>query len=272
MIVPLQTDQLPELAPFRNLTERQLRNDLDPSRGIFIAESPKVIEAALDASYEPVSLLTEERHIEGDAQSIIGRLGSGVPVFTGPRELLASLTGYELTRGVLCAMRRKPLLDVATICVDCKRVTVVDNVSNATNIGAIFRAAAALGIDAVLMTSTSCDPLNRRSVRVSMGTVFKIPWTLIQPLHRGGLCQLRSLGFKCVALALSDDALLIQDPKLKSLDRIALIFGSEGYGLEQEAIEQCDYVAKIPMSRGVDSLNVAAASAVAFWELRSNHT
>lgn len=248
---------------FGTLTEAQLRNRLEPEKGIFIAESPKVIDVALNAGFEPLSLLCERKHIEGDAAGIIARCGD-IPVYTGERELLAQLTGYTLTRGVLCAMRRPLLPSVEQVCRDAHRVVVIDGVTDTTNIGAIFRSAAALGIDAVLLTSTSCDPLNRRAVRVSMGSVFLVPWTwLVEPVN-----SLNALGFKTVAMALTDKSISLDDPILAAEPRLAIVMGTEGDGLPQETIEQTDYVVRIPMSHGVDSLNVAAASAVAFWQLR----
>ena len=249
---------------FGTLTEAQLRNRLEPDKGIFIAESPKVIDVALRAGYEPLSLMCERRHIEGDAADIIERCGD-IPVYTGERELLAQLTGYVLTRGVLCAMRRPALPSVEQVCIDAHRVVVIDGVTDTTNIGAIFRSAAALGIDAVLLTRTSCDPLNRRAVRVSMGSVFLVPWTwLDEPIQ-----SLNSLGFKTAAMALSDNSISLDDPILAAEPRLAIVMGTEGDGLPHETIEQADYVVRIPMSHNVDSLNVAAASAVAFWELRT---
>lgn len=249
---------------FGTLTEAQLRNRLEPSKGIFIAESPKVINVALNAGYEPLSLLCEQRHINGDAAGIIARCGD-IPVYTGERSLLAQLTGYVLTRGVLCAMRRRVLPSVEQVCAGAKRVVVIDGVTDTTNIGAIFRSAAALGIDAVLLTPTSCDPLNRRAVRVSMGSVFLVPWTWLEaPVN-----SLNSLGFKTVAMALTDNSIPLDSPQLATEPRLALVMGTEGDGLPKETIEQTDYVVRIPMSHSVDSLNVAAASAVAFWELRA---
>lgn len=248
---------------FGTLTEAQLRNRLEPEKGIFIAESPKVIDVALNAGYEPLSLLCERKHIEGDAAGIISRCGD-IPVYTGERELLAQITGYTLTRGVLCAMRRPLLPSVEQVCRDAHRVVVIDGVTDTTNIGAIFRSAAALGIDAVLLTPTSCDPLNRRAVRVSMGSVFLVPWTWLEtPIQ-----NLNSLGFKTVAMALTDKSISLDDPILATEPRLAIVMGTEGDGLSQETIKQTDYVVRIPMSHNVDSLNVAAASAVAFWELR----
>ena len=249
---------------FGTLTEAQLRNRLEPSKGIFIAESPKVIDVALRAGYEPLSLLCEQRHIDGDAAGIIARCGD-IPVYTGERSLLAQLTGYVLTRGVLCAMRRRVLPSVEQVCKGAKRVVVIDGVTDTTNIGAIFRSVAALGIDAVLLTPTSCDPLNRRAVRVSMGSVFLVPWTWLEaPVN-----SLNSLGFKTVAMALTDNSIPLDSPQLAAEPRLALVMGTEGDGLPKETIEQTDYVVRIPMSHSVDSLNVAAASAVAFWELRA---
>ena len=248
---------------FGTLTEAQLRNKLEPDKGIFIAESPKVIDVALRAGYEPLSLLCERKHIEGDAASIIARCGD-IPVYTGERELLAQLTGYVLTRGVLCAMRRPVMLSVEQVCREASRVVVIDSVTDSTNIGAIFRSAAALGIDAVLLTRTSCDPLNRRAVRVSMGSVFLVPWTWLD----GPVQSLNAFGFKTVAMALTDKSIPLADPILATEPRLAIVMGTEGDGLPQETIASTDYVVRIPMSHGVDSLNVAAASAVAFWQLR----
>lgn len=246
---------------YSRLTEAQLRNRLDPGRGIFIAESPKVIAVALKAGYEAVSILCERKHIEGDAAAVI-KMAGDVPVYSGSRELLEQLTGYKLTRGVLCAMRRRKLLSMGEIVAEARRVCVIDSVTDTTNIGAIFRSAAALGVDAVLLTRTSCDPMNRRAVRVSMGSVFLVPWTWID-----SPAQLREYGFTTVALALTDNSVPINSEELKKKNRLALILGTEGDGLAHEVISGADYVARIPMSHGVDSLNVAAASAVAFWEL-----
>lgn len=246
---------------FSSLTEAQLRNRKEPEKGIFIVESPKVIWVALDAGYEPVALLCEPRHIEGDASDIIRRCGD-IPVYTGSRELLATLTGYTLTRGVLCAMRRPKERSLTDICTDTRRIVVIDGVVDTTNIGAIFRSAAALGIDAVLLTTSSCDPLNRRAVRVSMGSVFLVPWTWIDDISR-----LHAIGFKTVAMALTDNSIPLDSPVLKAEPRLAIIMGTEGDGLAKSTIAQADYVVRIPMAHGVDSLNVAAASAVAFWEL-----
>jgi len=247
---------------FSSLTEAQLRMELEPEKGLFIAESPKVISVALDAGWEPTALLCEHRHIEGDARDIIARVGD-IPIYTGTRELLAQLTGYTLTRGVLCAMRRRPRPTVAEVLRGARRIVVIEAVSDTTNIGAIFRSAAALGIDAVLLTRDSCDPLNRRAVRVSMGSVFLVPWTWLDtPVH-----ALHDYGFKTAAMALTDDSIPLDAPVLKSEPRLAIIMGTEGDGLPFQTIEEADYVVRIPMAHGVDSLNVAAAAAVAFWEL-----
>lgn len=261
-VITVDTLAHPGLEVYASLTEAQLRNRLDPSRGIFIAESPKVINVAIEAGYEPLSMLCEERHVEGDAASIIARFPD-IPVYTGSRELLASLTGYTLTRGVLCAMRRPVPPAVEEVCRDARRVVVIDGVVDTTNIGAIFRSAAALGIDAVVLTPTSCDPLNRRAIRVSMGTVFLVPWTWVDDAE-----SLRALGFKTVAMALTDRSVSIDDPQLCAEPRLAIIMGTEGDGLPDSTIQRADYTARIPMAHGVDSLNVAAAAAVAFWQLR----
>ena len=261
----------PELDVFTRLTEAQLRNRLEPEKGIFIAESPKVIARALDAGCVPVSLLMERRHIDGDAADIIARCGE-VPVFTAERELLAKLTGFALTRGVLCAMRRPKLPSVEELCADAHRVAVLEGIVDPTNVGAIFRSAAALHMDAVLVTPTCCDPLYRRAARVSMGTIFQVPWTRIgdkaSDWPHPGLERLNALGFQTAAMALSDRAIGIEDPVLKEADKLAIVLGTEGDGLAEETIARCDHTVCIPMSHGVDSLNVAAASAVAFWELR----
>ena len=256
----------PGLRLYAGLTEAQLRNRLEPDKGIFIAESPKVIRVALEAGYTPLSLLTEAKHLEGIAADIVARC-EGVPVYVGERELLASLTGYELTRGVLCAMRRPRPQSVEAVCQGARRVAVLDGVVNSTNTGALFRAAAALGVDALLLSPTCCDPLNRRSVRVSMGTVFQIPWAYLEEWPGAGVGQLHTMGFKTAAMALSPDALRLDDPLLAATPRLAIIMGTEGDGLSEETLRQCDYVVTIPMARGVDSLNVAAAAAVAFWQL-----
>lgn len=263
-VIEIQSLDHPGVEVFSTLTEAQLRNRLDPQRGIFIAESPKVIRVALDAGYVPVALLCERRHLTGDAADILARVGD-IPVYTGERDLLARLTGYTLTRGVLCAMCRPVPSAVEEVCREARRVVVIHGVVDATNIGAIFRSAAALGIDAVLLTTDSCDPLNRRAVRVSMGSVFLVPWTWVeQPLT----C-LHELGFRTAAMALTDRSIPLDAPILKEEPRLALVMGTEGDGLPRETIAGADYVVRIPMAHGVDSLNVAAASAVAFWELRS---
>lgn len=262
-VIEIQSLDHPGVEVFSTLTEAQLRNRLDPQRGIFIAESPKVIRVALDAGHVPVALLCERRHLTGDAADILARVGD-IPVYTGERDLLARLTGYTLTRGVLCAMRRPVPLAVDDVCREARRVVVIHGVVDATNIGAIFRSAAALGIDAVLLTTDSCDPLNRRAVRVSMGSVFLVPWTWVeQPL-----ACLHGLGFRTAAMALTDRSIPLDAPVLKEEPRLALVMGTEGDGLPRETIAGADYVVRIPMAHGVDSLNVAAASAVAFWELR----
>ena len=261
-IIEITSLDHPGVDVFGRLTEAQLRNRLDPAHGLFIAESPKVIRVALDAGCDPVALLCEQRHLAGDAADLVARMPS-VPVYTGCRDLLAQLTGYVLTRGVLCAMRRPPLPRVDDVCRAARRLVVIDSVVDTTNVGAIFRSAAALGIDAVLLTPTSCDPLNRRAVRVSMGSVFLLPWTWIT----APLTSLRSLGFRLAAMALTDDSVPLDLPALKAEPRLAIVMGTEGDGLPHSTISQADYVVRIPMAYGVDSLNVAAASAVAFWEL-----
>ena len=263
---------LPALDVFTRLTEAQLRNRLEAEKGVFIAESPKVIARALDAGCEPLSLLMERKHIDGQGRDIIARCGD-IPVYTANREVLADLTGYALTRGVLCAMRRPPLPSVEELCAGARRVAVLEGIVDSTNIGAIFRSAAALRMDAVLVTPTCSDPLYRRAVRVSMGTVFQVPWTRIgdQPADwpEAGLERLRALGFKTAAMALRDDSVSIEDPRLAAEERLAIVLGTEGDGPAKHTIAGCDYTVRIPMAHGVDSLNVAAASAVAFWELRA---
>ena len=260
----------PELDVYARLSEGQLLNRHEPENGLFIAESPKVIERALDAGCQPVSLLLEPKHITGEAREIIARCGS-VPVYTAEFDVLKQLTGFPLTRGALCAMRRPPLPEMETICRNARRIAVLENVVNPTNVGAIFRSAAALGMDAVLLTPACSNPLYRRSIRVSMGTVFQIPWTYIgrdaTQWPGDGMNLLESFGFKTVAMALTDDSVSIDDPCLKSADKLAVILGTEGDGLSSDTIARCDYTVRIPMSHGVDSLNVAAASAVAFWQL-----
>ena len=262
-IIEIDSLTYPGVEIFSTLTEVELRKKSDIANGIFIAESPKVIKVALNAGYKPLAMLCEKRHIEGDAADIIERCGD-IPLYTGSRETLALLTGYTLTRGVLCAMQRPTLPTVEEVCRNANRVVVIDGVVDTTNIGAIFRSAAALGIDGVLLTKSSCDPLNRRAIRVSMGSVFLVPWTTIE----SPTSSLHNYGFKSVAMALCDNSISIDAPELLAEERLAIIMGTEGDGLSAETIEAADYVVKIPMSHNVDSLNVAAASAVAFWELR----
>ena len=252
----------PGVEIFSTLTEAQLRNRLEPDKGLFIAESPKVIKVALDAGYESLALLCEHKHIYGDAAEIIERCGD-IPVYTSGRELLAELTSYVLTRGVLCAMRRPVPKSMEDVCRGARRIVVIDGVVDTTNIGAIFRSAAALGMDAVLLTRNSCDPLNRRAVRVSMGTVFLVPWTWMD----GPLDTLGELGFRTAAMALRDDSVRLDDPRLAAERKLAVVMGTEGDGLADATIAACDYTVRIPMHHGVDSLNVAAASAVAFYQL-----
>ena len=262
----------PELDMFARLTENQLRSRLEPEKGVFIAESPKVITLALDAGYEPLALLMEKRHIAGQGGPIIARCGDA-PVYTAERELLTRLTGYTLTRGVLCAFRRKAPLTAEEVCRDARRVAVLEGVSDSTNVGAVFRSSAALGLDAVLLTPTCCDPLCRRAVRVSMGTVFQVPWARIgetpEDWPHPGLERLHELGFTTLAMALSDDCVSLDDPRLPAAEKLAVVLGTEGDGLAPATVASCDWQVRIPMSRGVDSLNVAAAAAVAFWQLRS---
>lgn len=253
----------PELDIYARLTEVQLLNRREPDKGIFIAESPKVIERALNAGCVPISFLMETRHVENQAKELIARCGD-IPVFTAELDVLTQLTGFKLTRGMLCAMYRPKLPMVGDICKNARRVAVLEDVMNPTNVGAIFRSAAALGIDAVVLTSASSDPLYRRSIRVSMGTVFQVPWTY---LGEGGISELRRLGFKTAAMALKSDSLPIYDPRLAKIEKLAIVLGTEGDGLAAGTIADCDYTVLIPMSHGVDSLNVAAASAVAFYQL-----
>jgi tRNA G18 (ribose-2'-O)-methylase SpoU len=262
-IIEISSLQEKGLEVFSTLTEAQLRMELEPEKGLFIAESPKVIRVALDAGWQPTALLCERKHIEGDARDIVERVGD-IPIYTGNRELLAKLTGYTLTRGVLCAMRRKVMPSVAEVVKDARRIVVIEAVTDTTNIGAIFRSAAALGIDAVLLTRDTCDPLNRRAVRVSMGSVFLVPWTWLD----GPITSLHEYGFRTAAMALSDNSISLDDARLKEEPRLAVIMGTEGDGLPQQTISEADYTVKIPMAHHVDSLNVAAAAAVAFWELR----
>ena len=274
-IIEITDFQAPELDVYARLSENQLLNRCEPEKGMFIAESPRVIERALDAGYRPVSCLVEKRHIEGEAKEIIRRCGEigNVPVYTAEFDVLTQLTGFKLTRGMLCAMCRPPLPEVRQICEGSRRIAILENVVNPTNVGAIFRSAAALGIDAVLLTYDSSDPLYRRAVRVSMGTVFQIPWTFFEKdaWPGKGIRLLRELGFRTAAMALRDDSVSIDNPQLLAEEKLAVILGAEGDGLAFSTIADCDYTVRIPMSRGVDSLNVAAASAVAFWELGRKH-
>jgi len=269
-IIEVNDLSAPELDVFTRLTEGQLRNRREQEKGIFIAESPKVIQRALDGGYVPLSFLMERKHIEGQAAELLERC-SQCPVYTADRELLSQLTGYPLTRGVLCAMRRPALPSVEDVCTNARRIAVLEGVVDPTNLGAIFRSAAALNMDAVLISPTCCDPLSRRAARVSMGTVFQVPWTRIGDHHsqwpHPGLERLASLGFKTAAMALRENTLSIDDPKLSAEGKLAVILGTEGDGLGNDTISGCDYTVKIPMSHGVDSLNVAAAAAVAFWQL-----
>lgn len=262
-VIEISSLSHPGVEVFSTLTETQLRNRTEPGKGIFIVESPKVITRALDSGYEPLAILCEYKHIVGDTAEIIERC-ENVPVYTGSRELLATLTGYVLTRGVLCAMRRPEPRSMEEVCREARRIVVIDSVVDATNIGAIFRSAAALEIDAVLLTRNSCDPLNRRVVRVSMGAVFFVPWAWMN----GSLSDLGKLGFRTAAMALTDDSIPIDNPALVNESKLAIVMGNEGEGLSHETITEADYVVRIPMVHGVDSLNVAAAAAVAFWQLR----
>lgn len=254
-----------ELTVYSRLTENQLKNRLEPEKGLFIAQTGKVISLALDQGWEPVSVLAEQESLSGESREVLEKL-TDVPVYTAPREVLQKLTGFSLTRGILCAMRRKPLPSVEAVLKGARRIAVLDGVVDATNVGAILRSAAALSMDGAVISSTCCDPLNRRAVRVSMGTVFQIPWTvvkseeLIQVLH--------GQGFRVCAMALREDTLAVDDPALQQEEKLAILLGSEGWGLPESLLERCDYTVKIPMGNGVDSLNVAAASAVAFWQLR----
>ena len=270
-IIEINDLTLPELDLYARLTDSQLRCRVEPEKGIFIAESLKVIARALEAGCRPLSFLMERKHMEGQAKELLARFPD-VAVYTADRAVLEQLTGYQLTRGILCAMHRPPLADVEAVCVRASRVAVLEGIVDSTNIGAIFRSAAALGIDAVLLTPTCCDPLCRRAIRVSMGTVFQVPWARIgdSPAEwpHPGLDRLRLLGFKTAAMALSDRAVSIENPALCAEKRLAIVLGTEGDGLSKSTIADCDYTVCIPMSHGVDSLNVAAASAVAFWQLR----
>lgn len=275
IIIEITDFNAPDLDVYARLNENQLFHHYEPESGIFIAESPKVVERALDAGYEPVSLLLEKKHVTGEAKNIIARCGD-IPVFTAELDVLTQLTGFQLTRGVLCAMKRKPLPSAEEVCAGARRVAVLENVMNPTNIGAIFRSAAALNMDAVLLTSACSDPLYRRAIRVSMGTVFQIPWTYLDgdieqkesgKYPKSDISRLKELGFKTAAMALCNDSVNIDNPRLMSEAKLAIILGTEGDGLATSTIDSCDYTVCIPMSHGVDSLNVAAASAVAFWQL-----
>lgn len=271
MIIEILDFNQPGADIFANLTERELRNSYEKTGGFFIAESPKVIERALDAGYEPISLLMEQKHITGDASSLIQRCPD-LPVYTASRPLLETLTGFKLTRGVFCAFKRKDPPDFKDACKDAHRIAVLENIADATNVGAIFRSAAALGIDAVLLTPECADPLNRRCLRVSMGNVFNIKWARIgnsaEDWPEKGINSLKDLGFKTVSMALRNNSVDIDDPVLHKEDKLAILLGTEGDGLLSQTINTSDYVVKIPMKEGVDSLNVAAAGAVIFWELR----
>ena len=273
-IIEITDFTAPELDVYARLTEAQLLNREEPAKGLFIAESPKVIERALDAGCQPVSLLMERKHIDAQAKDVIARCGD-IPVYTSDLDILTKLTGFQLTRGVLCAMRRPQLKSVEETVKDTRRIVILENVMNPTNVGAIFRSAAALGMDAVLLTPGCSNPLYRRAARVSMGTVFQIPWTFIGSEMADwpgpGMEKLRQLGFKTAAMALRSDSISIDDPALLAEEKLAIVLGSEGDGLTNDTIADCDYTVLIPMYHGVDSLNVAAASAVAFWQLRNQH-
>lgn len=282
-IIEITDFSAPELDLYARLSENQLRTYYEPNGGLFITESPKVIERALFAGYEPISFLMEKRHIQGEAKELLEKCPN-VPVYAAELSVIKKLTGFELTRGALCAMKRKTLPSVEDICKNAARIAVLENVVNPTNVGAIFRCAAALGMDAVLLTPACSDPLYRRSARVSMGTVFQVPWTFLSPTTLPcdftgqdclwpdfGLSYLHRLGFKTAAMALSDESVSIDDPMLQSEEKLAIILGTEGDGLSVKTIADCDYTVKIPMSHDVDSLNVAAASAVAFWQLGRRH-
>jgi tRNA G18 (ribose-2'-O)-methylase SpoU len=265
-IIPITDFSAPELDIYARLNENQLFRYYEPEPGLFIAESPKVIERALNAGYEPVSFLVEKKHIEGEAKDVLARC-SGIPVYTAESDILTQLTGFQLTRGALCAMRRRALPSLAEICSGARRIAILEQVMNPTNIGAIFRSAAALNMDAVILTPGCSDPLYRRASRVSMGTVFQIPWTVADNWPQPVMSHLKQLGFKTAAMALSDNSVSIDDTRLLAEEKLAIILGTEGDGLAETTIADCDYTVKIPMTHGVDSLNVAAASAVAFWQL-----
>lgn len=263
-IIEITDFNSPQLDIYARMSEGQLLNRHEPEKGIFIAESPKVVERALDAGCEPISMLVERKHIDGEAKPIIDRCRE-VPVYTAPFEVLTQLTGFKLTRGMLCAMHRPQLPNVSEVCSKARRIAVLENVMNPTNVGAIFRSAAALNMDAVLLTHGCSNPLYRRAIRVSMGTVFQIPWTFLN--EEKGVSELKELGFKTAAMALTDDSVSIDNEELLAEEKLAIVLGTEGDGLAKETIADCDYTVKIQMSHGVDSLNVAAASAVAFWQM-----
>lgn len=269
-IIEISDFEAPELDVYARLTERQLYNHHEPGKGLFIAESPKVIERALDAGYVPVSFLLEKKHITGEARGILSRC-EGVPVYTAEFDVLTRLTGFSLTRGALCAMGRRPLPKVEEVCAGARRIAVLEDVVNPTNVGAVFRSAAALNMDGVLLTTACSNPLYRRAVRVSMGTVFQIPWTFLDRESDGhsrkGMELLKKLGFKTAAMALKENSISVDHPALAAEERLAVVLGAEGDGLSSAVIADCDYTVCIPMAHGVDSLNVAAASAVAFWAL-----
>lgn len=265
-IIEVKDFSAPELDVYARLNEVQLLNREFPEKGLFIAESPKVIERAIVAGYEPVSCLIEKKHIEGEGKTILNMIGD-IPVYTAEFDVLTQLTGFKLTRGMLCAMKRKKLPTLNEVCEKAKRIAVLEDVMNPTNMGAIFRSAAALGMDAVVLTPACTDPLYRRSIRVSMGNVFLVPWTF---MNENGYSEIRKMGFKTAAMALKDDTLSLRDPRLSECEKLAIVLGTEGDGLSESTIEDCDFTVKIPMMHGVDSLNVAAASAVAFYELGNN--
>ena len=269
-IIEIKNFEDKRLDVYARLTENQLLNHAEPQKGMFIAESPKVIDRALDAGYEPVSVLVEKRQIDAQASSVLSRC-DGIPVFTAEFDILRKLTGFKLTRGMLCAMERLSLKSVEEVCKNARRIAVLENVVNPTNVGAIFRSAAALNMDAVLLTPACSDPLYRRAARVSMGTVFQVPWTFFDKKKvswpDGGIQLLKEMGFQTAAMALTDDSVSIDDKNLMAEEKLAIVLGTEGEGLAKRTIATCDYTVKIPMMHGVDSLNVAAASAVAFWQL-----
>ena len=271
-IIEIHDLAAPELDVFARLTQAQLRSRRDREKGIFIAESPKVIGHALDAGFQPLALLMERRQIDGPARDIVARCGD-IPLYTADREVLAGLTGYELTRGVLCAMRRPEPASAEAICASARRVAVLEGIVDPTNVGAIIRSAAALGMDAVLLSPTCCDPLHRRAVRVSMGTVFQVPWAYLgekaDQWPEAGMARLKAMGFQTAALALDENSVSVDDPQLMGEEKLALLLGTEGDGLSADTVARCDYTVMIPMAHGVDSLNVAAAGAVAFWQLRA---